>query len=563
MEKIWLQHYDEGVPHTIDYPEVSLPDLLTQTASRFPDRPALIYFDRKITYAQLDRLVSQFAATLQGLGVKKGDRVMLLLPNVPQFVIGFYGAQRAGAITVPTNPQYVPRELEHQANDSGAETIVTLSLFYSRVQDIRPHTKLKHVIVTNLKEYFPPHIKLLFTLLKEKKSGHRVDISGQPNTYWFQNLIKAHSPADFRPVDISPDDVANLGYTGGTTGVPKGAMLTHRNLVCNTLQTASWVPNTHPGEEAIMGTLPFFHSYGMTTVMNFGVYVGAAMILIPDPRDLEMVLKNINKHHPTLFPGVPTMYVAINNYPDIARYDVSSIRACLSGAAPLPPEVQEQFESLTGGKLVEGYGLTESSPVTHANPLFGRRKVGTIGVPVPDTDARIVDLETGESLPPGETGEIALKGPQVMKGYWQRPDETAEVLREGWLYTGDIARMDEDGFFRIVDRKKDMIIASGYNVYPREVEDVLYEHSKILEAAVAGVPHPYRGETVKAFVVLKPGQSATEEEIIEFCRGRLAPYKAPKEVEFRDQLPKTMVGKVLRRVLVEEEKARIAREQGV
>jgi long-chain acyl-CoA synthetase len=560
MEKTWLKFYDEAVPHSLDFPDLSLPELLARTAREYPDNTALIYYNRHIPYRVLDELTSRFAAALQGLGVQPGDRVMLLLPNTPQFPIGYYGALRAGARVVPTNPQYVERELEHQINDSGSETILTLSLFYDKVAAVRPKTGLKRVIVTNIKEYLPPVLRLLFTLLKEKREGHGVDIQGVPETYWLQDLLTQYRSAQPSPVSIDVDDAAVLTYTGGTTGVPKGAMLTHRNLVCNAIQTSAWLGGTSAGEEVILGALPFFHCYGMTTVLNLAVECGGAIILIPNPRDLEMVLKSISKHRPTLFPGVPTMYVAINNYPDIKKYDLSSIRACISGAAPLPLEVQERFESITGAKLVEGYGLTEASPVTHANPLRGRRKAGTIGLPFPNTDAKIVHPTTRKELPQGEIGELAIQGPQVMKGYWQRPEETAEVLADGWLYTGDISAVDEDGYFRIVDRKKDLIIASGYNIYPREVEEVLYEHEKVLEAAVAGVPDPYRGETVKAFVVLREGETATQEEIIEFCRARLAPYKCPRTVEFRTSLPKSTVGKILRRVLVEEEKARVSRE---
>jgi len=367
-------------------------------------------------------------------------------------------------------------------------------------------------------------------------------------------------------MDIDPaEDLAVLQYTGGTTGVSKGAMLTHRNLVANVHQCLAWFPDIRMGKESILCTLPFFHSYGMTVDMNFGVLSGSTLVLIPNPRDLHMVLKAITKHRPTLFPGVPAMYIALINNPDVqsGKMDVTSIRACLSGAAPLPVEVQQEFERLTGGKLVEGYGLSESSPVTHANPLDGIRKAGSIGMPVPNTEVRVVDVEDrAKELPLGEIGELAVKGPQVMKGYWNMPEETDNVMdADGWLYTGDIAQADETGFFYIVDRKKDMIIASGYNIYPRDVEEVIFEHPKVEDVAVAGIPDPKRGETVKAYVVLKEGQTATEEEIIEFCRDKLSKYKVPTAVEFRTELPKTMVGKVLRRVLVEEEKKKLAGQQ--
>jgi long-chain acyl-CoA synthetase len=395
----------------------------------------------------------------------------------------------------------------------------------------------------------------------EKKEGHFQDISGDASTYWFQDLL-AQAPARPEPVEVTPEDTGVLMYTGGTTGVSKGAQLTHRNLVANAIQVRWWMFDSKEGQEVMMTALPLFHSYAMTVCMNHTVYLAGSMILIPNPRVLDHVLKSINKHKPTLFPGVPAMYVSVTNHPDVGNYDVSSIRACISGAAALPPEVQAGFERLTGGKLVEGFGLSEATPVTHCNPIYGKRKEGSwIGVPMPDTESIVMDLEGGEkALDAGDIGELCIRGPQVMKGYWNMPTETANALREypalgpgSWLHTGDIARMDADGFFQIVDRKKDMILGTGgYNIYPREVEDVLYEHPKVLEAAVAGVPvATEKGERVKAYVVLKPGETATEEEIIEYCRENLAYYKVPTFVEFRDELPKTMIGKILRRVLVE------------
>ncbi|MGQ9584843.1 MAG: long-chain-fatty-acid--CoA ligase [Anaerolineae bacterium] len=557
MEKPWLTHYDQGVPATIDYPQVPLDQNLTTSASKFPDNPAIIFFNRKLTYRELNDLVDRFAAGLQQLGVKKGDRVAVHLPNCPQFPIAYYGILRAGAIVVPCNPLYVARELEHQIADSGAEVIVTLSSFYKTVNSIRQAAGLKHVIVAKIKEYFPPLLSLLFTLLKEKKEGHFADITGHANTTWFQDFLQSAPPKP-KPVEVTPGDTGVLMYTGGTTGVPKGAQLTHRNLMANALQTRAWVADVREGREIVLTALPLFHSYGMTTCMNLAIAVASAMLLIPNPRDIKNILGNINKHQPTLFPGVPTMYVAINNYPEIAKYNVRSIRACISGAAPLPAEVQTRFQELTGAKLVEGYGLSEATPVTHANPIYGKNKIGTIGLPFPDTEAKIVDLETGEKdLPVGEIGELVVRGPQVMKGYWNMPTETANVLRDGWLFTGDIAKMDEEGYFAIVDRKKDMIIAGGFNIYPRDIEEVLYEHPKVKEAVAAGVPDEYRGETVKVYIVLKEGETATEEEIIEYCRQNLAKYKVPRLVEFRKELPKTMVGKILRRALVEEERKKL------
>jgi long-chain acyl-CoA synthetase len=557
MEKPWLKFYEPHVPEHIDYPQTVMPAVLEETARKYPNHTALIFNNAKITYREYNEAVDRFAAALQGLGVKKGDRVAIHVLNCPQFPMAYYAILRIGGIVVPCNPVYTAREMRHQLKDSGAEVIVTLSLMYPLIKQIRAETKLRHVIVANIKTYLPPLLKILFTLFREKKGGHRVDISGDANTYRFTDVL-AKGPAKPQPVDLTWDDTAVLMYTGGTTGVSKGAELTHQNILVNAHQCKVWI-SAGEAEDVSLTALPLYHSFAMTTCMNMDTLVGAAMLLIPNPRDLEDVLKNITKQKPTLYPGVPAMYVAINNHPDLSKYDVSSIKACVSGAAGLPVEVQKRFQELTGAKLVEGYGLSEASPVTHANPVFGDNRVGTIGVPWPDTDVKIVDAETGEQvLGIGEAGELCIRGPQVMKGYWNMPEETANTLRAGWLHTGDIAVMDEDGYFKIVDRKKDMILgAGGYNIYPREVEDVLYEHPKVLEVAAAGVPVAGKGERVKVYVVLKEGQTATEEEIIAFCRENLAPYKVPKFVEFRTDLPKTIVGKILRRVLVEEDKKKM------
>jgi len=563
MERPWLKHYEPLVPPHLEYPRRPLHTNLEETARKYPDATATVFMDARLTYARLSALVDRFAAALQGLGVKKGDRVAVYLANCPQFIVGYYGALKAGAIVVPFNPLYSAREVEHQLRDSGAETMLAMSRFYPIVKQVRARTALKHLILTNIKEYFPPVVRLLFTLARERKYGDRQDIGGEPDTCWFQDLL-ARSPAAPAPVDITPADTAVLLYTGGTTGVPKGAELAHSNIMANAVMCRAWTHDIREAAEIGLVALPLYHSFGMTTCMNLCVLTAGAMLLVPDPRDIPAMMKMINKHHPTLFPGVPTMYVAFNNFPGIAKYDVRSIRACISGAAGLPVEVQTRFQELTGGHLVEGYGLSESSPVTHSNPIFGKNKIGTIGLPFPDTDARIMDLETGTTeLPVGEPGELVIRGPQVMKGYWNMPAETAIALRDGWLYTGDIATMDEEGYFKIVDRKKDMIIAGGFNIYPRDVEEVLYQHHGVKEAVVAGIPDPYRGETVKAYVVLKAGETTTEKEIIEFCRANMARYKVPRAVEFRPELPKTLVGKVLRRMLVEEEKARLAEKAGV
>lgn len=561
MERPWLKFYDKGVRPNLEYPPVPMHYFLEQSVAKYPNNPVTIFgngskLDATMTYRQLDEQVNRLANALAQMGVKKGDRVAIYLPNCPQFVISYYAILKLGAIVAPNNPLYVARELEFQVNDSGAETIICLSRFYPNVQKIRANTKLRNVIVTNIKEYFSPLLKLLFTVAKEKKEGHHVTLD--PGDHWFQDVLARGAPT--KPnVEVRPEDTAVLLYTGGTTGVPKAAEITHRNIVANAIQCREWLPGLQEGKEVTLTALPLYHSYAMTTCMNFAIYTGGAMVLIPNPRELVSVLKAIDLHKPTLFPGVPTLYNAINNFPDLAKYNVKSIKVCISGAAGLPVEVQKKFQELTGARLVEGYGLSEASPVVTANPVYGDNRIGTIGIPWPDTDVKIMDLETGtKEMPVGEPGELVTRGPQVMKGYWNRPDETAKTLRDGWLYTGDIAKMDADGYIQIVDRKKDMIIVSGFNVYPRDVEEVLYQHPKVLEAVVAGIPDPKSGERVKAYIVLKPGQTATAEEIMAYCRENLTGYKRPAEIEFRDSLPKTTVGKILRRQLVEEEKRKAA-----
>lgn len=559
----WLKRYDIGVPHHIDYPDVPLYHFLEDAARRYPDHAAIIFKGGKLTYRQLNELADRVAAALAKMGVKKGDRVAILMANSPQFIIAYFGILKAGGIVAACNPLYAPPELEHQLNDCGAEVIFAMSRFYPVVKRVQPHTKVRHVIVTNIKEYFPPVLKLLFTLAMEKKQGDRVTLAA--GDQWFQDILAHHSPADRPQVEINPkEDVAIFQYTGGTTGIPKGAMGTHFNLVANVLQIKSWLPGVKDAELTVLTALPLFHVYGMVAAMCFSITAVATQIVIPNPRDIKDILETINKLKPSIFPGVPTMYNAINNHPLVleGKVDIRSIRACISGAAPLLRETQTRFEQLTGGNLREGFGLSEAPTATHCNPMLGENREGSIGLPLPDVDAAIVDLDTGTRfLPSGEDGELILRGPQVFKGYWQMPTETANVLRQlpdgnVWLFTGDIAKMDEDGYFYIVDRKKEMIICGGFNVYPREVEEVLKQHPKILDVAVAGIPDPYRGETVKAWVVLKPGETATEEEIIEWSEERLARYKYPRYVEFRSQLPKTLVGKTLRRMLVAEERAK-------
>ncbi|RKY85580.1 long-chain fatty acid--CoA ligase [candidate division KSB1 bacterium] len=551
MEKPWLKHYEEGVPHTLEYPQKILSVLLQEVAEKHGEKPAIFFFGRILTFDQLNCLIDRFAAILHHLGIGKGDRVAIVLPNLPQYPIVHYAIMRLGAVIVPVNPLYVERELKYQLNDSGAKAAIVLNLVYPRLKAIRAETSLENIIVTSVKDYLPPLLKLLYRF-KERKKGTVARVKKEPGVHFFMELMKQKLPSA-PEVKVSVNDVAMFLYTGGTTGVSKGTVLTHENLVANAFQTRSWVSDIRDGEEVILSALPFFHSYGMTTCMHLSLVCHSKALLVPR-FDTRQVLKLVQKHRVTIFPGVPTMYIAINNYPDVNKYDLSSIRACISGGAALPVEVQRQFERLTGGRLVEGYGLSEASPVTHANPLYGLRKEGSIGVPFPSTEAKIVDLETCEDLPVGEIGELAVRGPQVMQKYWNRPEETQQTLRDGWLLTGDVARMDEDGYFYIVDRKKELIITSGFNVYPREIEEVLFQHPKVAEAAVIGVPDAHRGEVIKAYVVVKEGKTATTEEIISFCQGKLARFKIPKIVEFRPELPKSMIGKVLRRVLIEEEK---------
>jgi long-chain acyl-CoA synthetase len=558
MEKLWLKSYEQGVPASINYPNIPLQQLLFETVRRFPKRPALAYYGKIITYEQLDLLSNQLANALIELGVQKGDRVAIMLPNVPQCVIGYFGALKAGAIVVQTNPLYVEREVEHQLNDSGAETIIALDLFYEKISRIQHRVSLKRIILTGAGDYLPGLLRFFYPI-KAMREGQWARVPRKPPIYDFRKIIK-RSEAAQPIVPVKPDDTAILQYTGGTTGVPKGVMLSHNNLVANTVQCRHWMPTLRDGEEVFLGVVPFFHVYGLSTCMNLGILTGSCIVLLPRFKT-DDVLHTIVRHRVTIFMGVQAMYVAINNYSRISQFDLSSIRICISGAGPLHVEVQDRFEELTGGKLVEGYGLSEASPVTHCTPINGRRKKGSIGLPFPDTDAKIMDKETGQrELPVGERGELVIRGPQVMQGYWNKEEETKGVLRDGWLYTGDMAQIDEDGYFFIVDRKKDMIKTRGENVYPREVEEVLFRHPKIKDAVVVGIPDTFSVEAIKAYIVLKEHEHATEAEILDYCRKELAKFKVPSRIEFRKELPKTMVGKVLRRVLLEEELSKKGQE---
>ncbi len=544
INRIWIKHYDKGVRPNLEYPEIPLYDLLNNSAEKFPDKVALDFIGKEITYRQLKEASERIAGYLKNIGVKKGDRVILDLPNTPHYVIAYFGVLKAGGTVVQCNPLYTEREVRHIAENSEAKVAFCIESVYPKLKKLKEEGILEKIIVCRVEDYLKFPLNFLYKFKKEK-----VELKGDFD-FWKD---AAKSEPIEKAVKVDPkEDVAVFQYTGGTTGLPKAAMLTHFNLVANVYQILEWLPDLSE-KDVFAGVLPYFHVYGMTTSMNAPIALGAKIVLIPDPRDIKRILDSIEKHKITIFCGVPTLFNAINNFPGVEKRDLSSVKACISGSAPLPIEVKREFERLTGGKLVEGYGLSETSPVTHANPIYGVNKEGSIGLPFPDTYAVIVDDE-GRILPIGEVGELAIKGPQVMKGYYKMEEETSKALVNGWLLTGDIAKMDEDGYFYIVDRKKDVIIAGGYNIYPREVEEVLYEHPAVLEAAVVGVPDEYRGETVKAFIVLKPEYKGkvTEKEIEQFCRERLAAYKVPKIIEFRDELPKSAVGKILRRVLREE-----------
>lgn len=551
MDRPWFKFYEASVPPHIQYPPVPLHQLLTDSTQKYPDQTAILFYGKGMSYRELDEETNRFAQALLKLGVRKGDRVAVMLPNIPQCVIAYYGALKIGAVVVMTNPLYVERELQIQLADSGAETIVALDFFYPRIEKAKKETALKNIILTSVRDKLPWLLSLLYPI-KAKKEGQWIHVEKKPPIYDMMEIIRAASPAP-PSLPVAPTDLALLQYTGGTTGVPKGVMLTHKNMVANALQCRYWMPSLREGNEVFLAVVPFFHVYGMSACMNLSIYLGTTLVLLPRFVTKD-VLHTIQKTRSTIFMGVQAMYVAINNFPDVKKYDLSTIKVCISGAGPLHVEVQRQFEALTGGKVVEGYGLSEASPVTHVNPIYGKRKPGSIGLPFPDTDAKVVDIETGtQNLQIGEVGELVVQGPQVMQGYWQKPQETAAVLRNGWLHTGDMAKMDEEGYFFIVDRKKDMIKTRGENVYPREVEEALFRHPKVKDAVVIGLPDSFSGEKIKAYLILKEGESSTPEEILIFCRTELSKFKVPQEIEFRKELPKTIIGKVLRRVLIEEE----------
>jgi len=537
MEKQLIEAYTTNIPRHIDYPDYPVPYMLKNSAEKYPDKIALTFFRQDTTYNALWERVQRLAAGLQRLGLKKGDRVILLLPNCPVYVESYYAVMLAGGVVVQLNPMYTENELTDLAADSLAGFAITLDLLADKLNKSLEKGYIGKLIVEKLSNIMPFPLNIAVwakNLFVKIPSG-------------FINYASLFSAEKLKPVEIFPDDVALFQYTGGTTGLPKAAMLTHKNLISNAYAIKAWGYKLKEAGERILCVLPFFHVYGMTAGLNLGVLMAARLILVPQ-WNLKNVIKLIEKYDATLLPGVPTIYNAINGYAIKHNPDLSSIKLCISGGAPLPVEVAKEFEKITGGKLVEGYGLSEASPVTHCNPIWGKRVFGSIGVVFPDTYARVVD-ENGKEVEQGSPGELIVKGPQVMKGYWNRPEETKKALRNGWLYTGDIAIMRKDGYFEIVDRKKDMIISGGFNIYPREVEEVLYKYPDIAEAAVIGVPHKYKGEAVKAFVVLKEGSVVSKDDIIKFCEEHLAHYKVPKYVEFANELPKSAVGKILRRSL--------------
>jgi long-chain acyl-CoA synthetase len=556
--KPWLAQYPTDVVPTIEYPRQTIWELLEETAARYPARPAFVFQNHALTYRDVVRLSKQMSGALQRAGVGPGDVVFLLLPNVPHFPIAYYGALRLGAAVAAASPTVVEREVESLIRDSGAKVVVTLDILFDKVENVWQQAGAQAAVIGTATDFMP-----LWMRVAGRVSG-RTPKPKTPITYAgaVQHVLSFLRGGRREAVTPITDNqaVAVLQYTGGTTGLPKAAILTHASLLANARQMVAWFPALKQGEETILAVLPFFHVYGVTLAMNAGVLLGATTVLIPRPVTSD-IFEAIARYRPTVFPGVPTLYVAVTNDKRHAQYDLSSIDICVSGGAPLPLEVKREFERVTHGHLYEGYGLSEASPLTHAEPYDGRGRVGSMGLPVSDTEVRIVD-DNDNPVPVGEEGELAIRGPQVMQGYWRRPEDTAATLRGGWLHTGDIARMDDDGWFYIVDRKKDLIITGGENIYPREVEEVLYEHPKVQEVAVVGVPHPFGGEIAKAFVVLKPGEEATKGDIVQFAAQRLAKHKVPRAVEFRDELPKSAAQKILRRVLAEEERARQAERGG-
>ena len=552
--KPWLKSYDKGVPEKIQYEEICMPDILDRSAAKYPDRMALNFQGYIMSYKALKEMVDRFATYMSGIGIKKGDSVAIILPNMIPCVVAYYAAHRLGAIVVLNNPTYSDRELEHQLNDSNSKILITIDLLGNRMIDLRPKTKVQQIIITSIGDYLPFPKNLLFPLVAKKKKL-AADVKAANDVFKWKDVIAKSQPNPPK-VKLTFDDTAMYQYTGGTTGVSKGVILTHGNLSKQVQQIEAWFPMFKNSHEISLGALPIFHVFGMSCAMNLSIYAGWGDILIPKPQP-EPLLEAIRKFKPTFGALVPTMYIGMLNHPEIKNTDLKCFKGFFSGSAPLPVEVIHDFEKATGAVIVEGFGMTETTPVTHTNPFAGVRKIGSIGLPISDTECRIVDLDKGETdMPLGEPGELIIRGPQVTKGYLNKPDETAGLLRNGWCYTGDIATMDQDGYFYIVDRKKDMIISGGFNVYPRDVDEVYYEHPKVMEACSIGIPDAKRGENIKLFIVLKEGETATAEEMIEYGKSKLATYKLPSEIEFRKELPKSTVGKILRKELRADELAK-------
>ena len=554
-EKPWFKSYAPGVPREFEFQKTTMNEALRRSAKEFPGKSALIFMGRRISYRELDLLVNRFARALLDLGVKKGDKVAMLLPNIPQVVIAIYATFRIGAVAVMNNPLYTERELEYQFNDSDSKVLVSLDLLHPRIMKIKDKTKIDKIIYCHINDYLPFPKKQFFPLVK--KDMYR-RIEPQKSVHEFLGLTKKYPDASLEPADHWNELGAFL-YTGGTTGVSKGVMLTHANISSIVQQFAAWIPDLEKGKESVLAVFPFFHSAGFSAIQNLCVWMGYTMVLVPRPEP-GVILEMLKNFKPHFLPAVPTIFVGLLNSPEFRKMDLSFIKGFFSGAAPLAADTLQHLKDLTGATMLEVYGLTETAAMATLTPWKGTIKPGTVGVPMPNTDVKIVDLDTGkDELASGQPGEIIIHGPQVMKGYYKKPEETAEVLKDGWLHTGDIGMFDGDGYLTIVDRKKDMIIAGGYNVSPREIDEILFQHPKILEACSIGVPDPYRGETVKAYVVVKPGESLTAEEVIQFSREKLAAYKAPKMVEFIDALPKSAVGKILRKEVKEMDRKKASK----
>jgi long-chain acyl-CoA synthetase len=556
----WLKHYDEGVPHTLKpYPKLTLMDIVSEAAVQRPHHPALLFKGTTISYAELEQLSNAFASALIQLGVKKGDRVALLLPNTPQLILALLGTWKAGAIACPLNPLYTEDELEFSLREIGAETALVMTRFYAKVKAIQRRTKVRHVIATNIKEYLPPALRFLFTLLKEKKEGDRITL--QRGDLWLADLLQKHAGAPRPKIKVKPEDSAVMLFTGGTTGTPKAAVGTHHALLISGMQLRAWFKNiVAEWTDILLLNMPLFHVYGLAGVFSAGLVGHEPLAIVPNPRDINDMLATIQKVKPAFLPGVPTLFIALLNHPKVQAGKVSlkSLKLSISGAASLLADTKERFERATGGRIIEGFGMTESMMAAAITPVQGQYKPGAVGIPLPDVEIRIVDADTGKKKLPTckaldscQVGEIIMRAPQLMKGYWKKPAETANAIRDGWLYTGDLGYLDADGYMYIVDRKKDVIKPSGFQVWPREVEEVIASHPAVAEVGVAGVPDPYQGQAVKAWVVLRRGQKVTADELRAYCRKKLAAYKVPKHIEFRASLPKSTVGKVLRRVLAQ------------